>query len=218
VLFSSSAAYPTYFQRAEGARWLGEDDICLPPPGNTNSYTMLSPDATYGWVKLTLELLAAEANALGIRTHVFRPFSGYGADQDDSYPFPAIIRRAVDHVRRETARRAAGEPEDFHVWGHPESTRDWVHIDDVVSCVLAHVDADEIGPVNICTGRATSFAELARLVLLAAGSYMRGHIVGDTSKPMGVFHRVGDPTRMQRAYTPRITIEAGVARAIKELR
>jgi nucleoside-diphosphate-sugar epimerase len=216
VLFSSSAAYPVSLQHHEGGRALTESDIDGLRP---NAGWIGIPDATYGWVKLTLELLADEANALGIRTHVFRPFSGYGADQDDSYPFPAIIRRAVEHVQRETARRAAGEPpEDFHVWGHPESTRDWVHIDDVVSCVLAHVDADEIGPVNICTGRATSFAELARHALLAAGSYMRGHIVGDTSKPMGVFHRVGDPTRMQRVYTPKITIEAGVARAIKELR
>lgn len=219
VLFSSSAAYPTYYQKEWGAQRLTEGDICLPPPGNTNSYTLLTPDATYGWVKLTLELLAAEANALGIRTHVFRPFSGYGSDQDESYPFPAIMRRAIEHVQRETAQRAMGsEPEPFHVWGHPLSTRDWVHIDDVVGCVLAHVDADEIGPVNICTGWATSFVDLARWALLAAGSHMRGSIVGDTAKPMGVFHRVGDPTAMSRVYTPTITIEEGIARAMKELR
>ncbi len=212
VLFSSSAAYPTYMQTSAGAP-LRESCIGF----NEGSQAQI-PDATYGWVKLTLERLAAEANAEGIRTHVFRPFSGYGADQDDTYPFPAIVRRAVDHVRALPASRALGIANPFEVWGHPGSARDWVHIDDVVGCVLAHVDADVVGPVNICTGRATTFSDLAAMALRAAGHSGPVMVAGDTSKPMGVFWRVGDPTLMQQVYTPKITIEEGIARAMKEMR
>lgn len=217
VLFSSSAAYPVCLQtEAQAGRALREADI-------GGGHYLGTPDATYGWVKLTLERLAAEANAEGIRTHVFRPFSGYGADQDLDYPFPAIVRRAVDYVRSLPravldGRMVFGIDKPFEVWGHPGSARDWVHIDDVVGCVLAHIDADVGGPVNICTGQATTFAELAGRAIAAAGASGRFGVVGDTTKPMGVFWRVGDPTLMHEVYTPRISIEEGVARAMKEMR
>lgn len=211
VYFSSSAAYPTHWQRIAG--WPLYETLI------GSDCDWYQPDQTYGWVKLTGERLAAEANALGIRTHVFRPFSGYGADQDDSYPFPAIMRRAREWVIADVADRAIGNPPaPFTVWGDPGSARDWMHVDDVVACVLAAIDADDIGPMNICTGVATTFEHLATLALVEAGARVVPHIVGDTSKPTGVFWRVGDPTRMQQVYTPKITIAEGVRRAMEEMR
>lgn len=196
VYFSSSAAYPVELQTMAVNRQLRETDI----GGNY----LGMPDATYGWVKLTGERLAAEANAEGIRTHVFRPFSGYGDDQALDYPFPAVIQRAALH----------DPAQPFRVWGHAASTRDWVHIDDVVACVLAHVDADVVGPVNICTGRATSFAELAFMALARFG-FDGVPVIGDDTKPMGVMHRVGDPAVMSEVYMPRITVEEGIQRAVQ---
>lgn len=212
VAFSSSAAYPVCLQTQQaaeqGATALFESSI-MP------SVTM-PPDQTYGWVKLTLERLAAEANAEGIRTHVFRPFSGFGGDQADDYPFPAIVKRAIEHAKVDTARRAFGAPvEPFPVWGHPGSARDWVHIDDVIGCVLAAIDADDIGPMNICTGVATTFEQLATMALAAVGCH--APVVGDTSKPTGVFWRVGDPERMRQVYTPKVTLAEGIRRAVEEL-
>jgi nucleoside-diphosphate-sugar epimerase len=194
VYFSSSAAYPVELQQMGGATRLAEHHI-----GGAH---LGMPDATYGWVKLTGERMAEEANAVGIPTFVFRPFSGYGADQALDYPFPAIVQRAALH----------DPAQHFKVWGHAASTRDWVHIDDVVACVLAHLDADVRGPVNICTGRATSFAELAHMALARFG--VDGvPIVGDMTMPRGVMHRVGDPAQMAEVYMPRITIEEGIERA-----
>jgi nucleoside-diphosphate-sugar epimerase len=164
------------------------------------------PDATYGWVKLTGERLAAEANAEGIKTFVFRPFSGYGEDQAFDYPFPAIVRRAL--LLDEDA-------EEFPVWGHPGSVRDWVHIDDVVGCVLAALDDDVIGPMNICTGIPTTFTELATKVLLAVGRDLP--VVGDTTKPAGVFWRQGDPSLMRQIYRPLVSLEEGIELALRTL-
>lgn len=212
VAFSSSAAYPVWLQEPHMRARLHESQIAGPP-----DIAFGVPDATYGWVKLTLERLAAEANAEGIRTHVFRPFSGYGGDQADDYPFPAIVKRAIGHAKRDVADRALGiQPEQFNVWGHPGSARDWVHIDDVIGCVLARIDADVIGPVNICTGVATTFEQLATMALAAVGSRAT-RIVGDTTKPTGVFWRVGDPELMQQVYTPKVTLAEGIRRAVEEL-
>lgn len=203
VLFSSSAAYPVYYQREEAVRLMGARGVRLDErliDVSNQLGSVMMPDQTYGWVKLTLERLALELRSF-VPTYVFRPFSGYGADQDLDYPFPAIVRRAGLHKQ--------GEP--FKVWGPYDSARDWIHIDDVVVCVLAHLAAEEQGPVNICTGRATTFGELATLALAAFGKH--ADIIGDLNAPTGVFWRVGDPREMEKVYVPTITIEEGIRRA-----
>lgn len=191
VYFSSSAAYPIELQSFKGYK-LRESDISLHMPRE--------PDQTYGWVKLIGEVMAREVQAAGVRVHVFRPFSGYGADQDLTYPFPAIMRRA----------RLREDP--FHVWGSGEQRRDWVHIDDVIDCVLAAIDQDYPDPLNICTGIPTSFLDLASKAMTAAG-YV-GLVVPQEDKPAGVLWRCGNPDNMLKVYTPKVSLEEGIRRAL----
>lgn len=197
VYFSSSAAYPITWQNGdEGERYLlAEDLLNLGPNGGAGM-----PDQTYGWAKLTGEVLARHVDEAGVPVHVFRPFSGYGVDQDTAYPFPAFIERA---------RRRA---DPFDVWGDGEQVRDFIHVDDVVGAVMAAVERDVRGPVNLCTGRGTTFNELAGLVTAAAGYSPRLHHNRDA--PVGVRYRVGDPTRMLEFYRPTVSLEEGVARAV----
>lgn len=192
VYFSSSAAYPVALQQPGDVRRLYEEDI--------NLAYMEEPDATYGWAKLTGEKLATYAEAEGCRILVPRPFSGYGEDQDDCYPFPAFIARG----------RRRDDP--FEIWGDGSSTRDWIHIDDLVGAVLALLDADVTGPVNLGWGRATSFDDLARIVTKAVG--YQPHLKHRPDAPRGVHHRVSDPTRMLNHYVPAVTLEEGVRRAL----
>lgn len=192
VYFSSSAAYPVSLQQPGDIHRLVEDDIDLSHPGK--------PDATYGLAKLTGEQLVPVVEAHGTRMTVLRPFSGYGEDQDQAYPFPAFIRRAREHQ------------DPFEVWGDGGSTRDWIHISDLVGATLAAVDKDVRGPVNLGWGRATSFDELAGYVTQAAGySPPVKHL---TSAPQGVHHRVCDPKRMLAFYDPQVTLEEGIRRAL----
>jgi nucleoside-diphosphate-sugar epimerase len=185
LYFSSSAAYPVALQTGEFETRLAEDDIDLDD--------VAQPDARYGWAKLSGEQLARAANEMGLPVYVVRPFSGYAEDQDLSYPFPSIIQRARN-----------GDPT---VWGPPGQTR--IHIDDVVAGALAVVDAEEVRPVNLCTGVGTEFGDLMRLAAGVADVDVKYQI----DKPTGVRYRVGDPARMNEYYTAKISIEEGVARA-----
>ncbi|APE21400.1 hypothetical protein vnz_10440 [Streptomyces venezuelae] len=192
VYFSSSAAYPVALQQPGPIRRLVETDIGYQQPGR--------PDATYGLAKLTGEQLCQYAEAEGTRMTILRPFSGYGGDQDEAYPFPAFIRRA----------RERQDP--FEIWGDGTSTRDWIHVDDIVDATLAAVEEGVTGPVNLGTGRATTFDQLAKMVTAAAG--YRPELKHLPAAPQGVHHRVCDPSRMLDFHLPRVTLEEGIERAL----
>lgn len=195
VYFSSSAAYPVDLQQPGPVHHLAEDDIDLDHPR--------TPDATYGLAKLTGEQLARYAEAEGCRLLVPRPFSGYGEDQDDCYPFPAFVGRA--------ARRA----DPFEIWGDGTSTRDWIHIDDIVGAVLAGLDEDVTGPVNLGWGVPVSFNELSRRAVRGAGYRLREGRKYLPAAPQGVHTRVCDNRRMLGFYQPRVSLDEGLQRALK---
>ncbi|RBQ21612.1 epimerase [Spongiactinospora rosea] len=195
LYLSSSAAYPIDLQDdLAAAKDLREEMIRF------DRYNIGAPDASYGWMKLTGERIAAAAAQAGLAVHVVRPFSGYGTDQGEQWPFGAFIARAL---RRE---------DPFTIWGSGEQVRDWLHIDDLVAGALAVVDADVREPVNLCTGRGTSMRELAAMVCAEVGYRPRFEL--REGAPAGVAYRVGDPARMHRIFQPAVSIEDGVRRAL----
>lgn len=192
VYFSSSAAYPTKFQTGSNPSKLSEQMLDL--------YAVSNPDLTYGWAKLTGEYLARFAQEAGIRTHIFRPFSGYGTDQDLDYPFPSYIARAS---RRD---------DPFDIWGDGHQVRDFIHMQDVVDAVDKAIELDIPGPVNLGSGEATSFRKLAAQVCEIEGYYPRYNYI--ETAPIGVTYRVANPTKMFSFYKPKISLEDGISMAL----
>lgn len=190
VYFSSAAAYPVMYQ--ETTRRMRESLVDLA--------TVDLPDESYGWAKVTGEVIAQRVRDAGVAVTVVRPFSTYDYDQDDCYPFPEFIKRAK---RRD---------DPFVVWGDGGQVRDWIHVDDLVAAVLALVRDHVDGPVNLGTGVGTSMDELAQLCMTTAG--YEAPIEHLLDKPMGVRYRVADNTRLRAHYEPRITVEEGVRRAL----
>lgn len=190
VFFSSAASYPVALQQK--ACKLAEDDIRFDLIG--------VPDESYGWAKLTGEMVAQCVRTTGVPVTVVRPFSSYDHDQDDCYPFPEFIRRAKRH------------DDPFVVWGDGTQVRDFIHIDDLVSAVLVLAHSGVDGPVNLGTGVPTSMDELAQLCMKAAGYDVAVRHLSD--KPVGVLHRVCDNSLLRQYYEPKISVEEGVRRAL----
>ena len=193
IYFSSSAAYPISEQTELHHQLLSENLINFDKPLGV-------PDMTYGWAKLSGEFLARHAIAsYGMDVVIYRPFSGYGEDQDFSYPFPSIVRRV-------------GRCESpILVWGSGKQLRDFIHIDDVVEAVFASAWKMKPGDVlNLGSGVGTSFTRLAGIAGRVIGH--RAQVVNDATKPEGVFARVGDCTRMFEYYRPEMSLEKGIAR------
>jgi len=177
VNFSSSAAYPVHLQRPQGYVFLKEDMIKFEDQ-------LGMPDMSYGLAKLVHEYLGRLAfEKHGLNSVVYRPFSGYGEDQDLSYPFPSLCRRAL--LERDQPF--------FQVWGSGKQMRDFIHIEDCVDGVLKTMDLINDGSaINLSTGILTSFIEFAQKAADICG--YAPEVRGVSDKPEGVFARGGDTT------------------------
>ena len=135
----------------------------------------------------------------------YRPFSGYGEDQDDTYPFPSICKRAIAEY---------GQPV-LNVWGTGDQMRDFIYIDDCVDGVLKTMDQIDNGKaINLSTGIYTSFKEFARTAADVCG--YQPDVVGLADKPSGVFARGGDTTKQKRlGFEYNIPFREGIAKAIE---
>ena len=197
VYFSSSAAYPIGFQTGKifgGKKRLSEDMVNF-------RRDLGMPDMTYGWAKLTGEYLARLAHEKhGINIVCYRPFSGYGGDQGDAYPFVSIMKRVL------------AKQNPIEIWS--DSTRDFVHIEDVVDCVFSTMGKIEDGSaINIGTGVATSFKGLVRKICQETGHKAKVKIL--PNRPKGVVYRVANINYCDKlGWKAKISLEDGIKLSI----
>jgi len=191
---SSSAAYPVDLQTESFSIALKESDIDFKKMGQ--------PDMTYGWTKLTGEYLAhIAAKYYDLSITCIRPFSGYGEDQDLTYPIPAI------------ALRVAKRENPVEVWGTGNQGRDFVHIDDVLDCSLLAMDHITDGTaINIGRGVLTSFNEIITELTSIAG--YDAEIKRLLDKPVGVHSRYCnmDFVKDRLGWEAKISLREGMTR------
>jgi len=201
ITYSSSAAYPVYLQKRKNYRLLNESDI------DFSKNFLGKPDLSYGWAKLNNEYLASLAyEKHGIKNTIFRPFSGYGSDQDLNYPFPSIIKRAINHHQNK----------NFIVWGSGYQMRDFIHIKDVVRGSLLISKRVKNGKaINLSSGNFLSFIKLSKMILDILGK-KKINVLGNSTKPEGVFARGGSTSLQKKfGFKPKISIEMGIKYAIE---
>lgn len=195
---SSSAAYPVDLQSPTGAVALREQEI------DFAAARIGMPDMTYGWSKLTGEYLTwLLATNHSVPACCVRPFSGYGEDQDLTYPVPAI------------ADRAARREDPLVVWGSGLQGRDFVHIDDCIDCMRLAIDTISDGTgVNIGSGTLTNFLEVAALLARIEG--YEPEIRGTQQGPVGVHARYADCAEAERrlGWRPSISLQEGFGRVL----
>jgi len=198
ITFSSSACYPIKYQTKENNILLKEDLIKF-------DKSIGLPDLTYGWAKLTTEYLGKIAfENYGLKSVAYRPFSGYGIDQDLNYPFPSICKRVLENKSKDKIK----------VWGTGDQQRDFIHIKDCVDGVTSTMDKiDDGSAINLSTGKLTSFKEFVKITSNILG--FNPYIEGTSNKPEGVFARGGD-TQLQNqlGFKSKVTFTDGIKEAL----
>jgi len=170
----------------------------------------LDPVNTYGKSKLEGERLVQQAQAMGLRAAIVRLSNVYGgrADHPDR-AVPALMQRALNG----DAIEITGGDHYF----------DFVHVDDVARalldvCQLLHDGSEDIPPVHLTTGIATSLAELAQLAVTVAGSTSTVREVA--ARAFDVQGFCGDPRRAAQTlgWNPRISLREGIEMVANDLR
>ena len=160
-------------------------------------------DDPYSAVKRNLEAMALTLHSQKIRTTILRPFSGYGHDQTEEYPFGAILGRILRHE------------DPVVIWGGKQ-VRDWLYIEDLVDAILwaAEGKFPSGQPVDIGTGKGTSLLDVARNVAAAAGYWPV--IESDLTKAQSTLSRVADPAMARRyGWAAKTSFESGVREVLR---
>ena len=169
------------------------------------------PLSAYGADKLGCELHAITASHVhGVPTVGLRFFNVYGPRQDPKSPYSGVISIFCEKI-------LSGMP--FGIFGDGEQTRDFVHVTDVVTALLA---AMQLRPgvasvFNVCTGEATSIADLARVI----GDLAKKNPDAKHMPPRAgeIRHSLGDPSAMRQALGlgRMVTLRDGLATVLAHL-
>src|SRR5271165_2855512 len=148
------------------------------------------PLSAYGADKYGCELHAITATHVhGIPTVGLRFFNVYGPRQDPQSPYSGVISIFCERILN-------AAPID--IYGDGAQTRDFVHVSDACAALLAAMSLrpDTAAVFNVCTGRATSVAELARII----GELAKKNLNTQRMPPRSgeIRHSSGDPATMRR--------------------
>jgi nucleoside-diphosphate-sugar epimerase len=176
--------------------WGGERDL-------EEHRSALEPQGLYGVCKDSLRRVAAAyAQETGLELAWARLFFLYGPREQPERLVPAVIRSLLTGQRVATS---AGT-----------QVRDFMHVGDAAAALLALLQSDVVGPVNIASGRAVSVAEVLDIIAtITAGADLidRGARASDTSEPPRI---VGSVERLVQevGFQPKLSLTDGLAATI----
>jgi UDP-glucose 4-epimerase len=143
------------------------------------------PLSAYGADKLCCEVQArTAARSCGLPSLGLRFFNVYGPRQDPASPYSGVISIFA---------RSLLEGLPLTIFGDGLQTRDFVFVGDVVACVLAAVGKASLKAdvLNVCTGTATTVAQLAAAVMSAGRASVP--VMYREARAGDIRHSVGSP-------------------------
>jgi nucleoside-diphosphate-sugar epimerase len=164
-----------------------------------NNVTPLRPATLYGAAKHALHLaLASYAQTVGLSFVWPRMFDVYGPGEHETRLATSVIRAIV-----------RGEPAKCT---HGSQVRDYLHIDDVGRGIVAALESEHQGAIDIASGQGIAVRDLVLTIARALG---REDLVQFGALPApdhDVSLVVGDPAEAeaQLGWKPRIELEDGV--------
>ncbi|AWB22805.1 NAD(P)-dependent oxidoreductase [Methylobacterium currus] len=169
----------------------------------------LAPRSPYAAAKAGGEaFVRAGAAAGGFEAVIARPFSVYGPGMAPDTLLGALVRRV----------RSGAPVEVFD----PRPVRDYCHVDDVVTALVASCTAALPEPTriyNLASGVGLPVAELARRVLALAGRTDAPRLAPTADRPRGadILALVGDPARAasELGWGATMTLEGGLAAMLR---
>jgi UDP-glucose 4-epimerase len=166
--------------------------------------TQPKPISPYAVSKLAAESYCAGFHTVyGLETVSLRYFNVFGANQDPTSQYAAVVPRFF---------AAVADNEPVPIYGDGRQSRDFTYVENVVDANIRAAEMDGLGGtiLNIATGRPTTVQELADLVAIALGkradkTYLSPRL-GDVRDSWASIERA----RELIGYEPRMGLEEGL--------
>lgn len=195
VYASSGCVYPNHLQTDPGQILYLTEGMVGPP---------YDADNMYGWAKLMAEMtLRAYAAETTMKSVNCRFFTVYGDRGHENHAVIAMIARAF--VRQDP----------YVVWGTGEQIRNWTHVSDIVSGMIAAADGiDDGAAINLGTMERTRVIDCAKEVLRYTGH--EATIELHPEMPTGPLNRVADNALAKRrlGWAPKVKFMDGLHQTI----
>lgn len=192
VFSSGTAGYPPYDHPVR------EEEMWSAPPAPVYF--------GYGWMRRYFELLGEYvASTSQLQVLVCRPTAVYGQFDSSGHVIPSLIKRIL-----------SGE-KPLVVWGNGKEQRDFLHVSDLVrGCLLLLQKGQAADPVNIGYGKTATIADVAAIVMQAAGC-SESEIVFDDSKPTTIPVRAVDCSKAEKllGFVPTVSLESGLHETVE---
>lgn len=171
------------------------------PHSGEFGYAMAKRHA-YSYLKLLEEKNQVDY-VYGLYTNLYGPHDRF--DTLNGHVIPSLIAKAF------TAKSAGRS--HFMVWGNPESSRDFMYVDDAArASILLMQEAN--GIANICTGVSTSMRSAAEAISSTIGKTVQP--IWDANEPVGIVNREISATRLKSlGFIPKYSIETGIAHTME---
>ncbi len=201
--------------RAKDARFLlasssevyGDPQVHPQEEGYRGNVDPTGPRSVYDEAKRFGEAAAAAyRRAHGVDTAIMRPFNAYG---------PGMQPSDGRVVAAFCAAALRGQPLRLH--GDGTQTRSLCYVDDLIDGLLAMLDSDEPGPVNLGSPDEITMRELASKITEAAGG---GEIEFVAARQQDIAVRCPDISRAREllGWQPVTPLEVGLARTLAWMR
>jgi ADP-L-glycero-D-manno-heptose 6-epimerase len=221
-LWEWCARHGVPFLYASSAAVYGDGACGFDDDGSSEAQAKLRPMNPYGWSKLLFDRRAAQLAAEGTQHPPqwagLRFFNVYGPNEYHKGSMRSVVEQVYGRV-------AAGEPALLfrsHNPNYPDGgqLRDFIWVGDCVAVMLWLLDHPKVsGIFNLGTGKARSFADLARAVFAALGKAPEIRYV-DTPLELRDRYQYFTEARMARLRAagydaPFTELEDGVAQYVK---
>ena len=170
-----------------------------------NESSLTEPSSPYGSSKLEMENMINDfTQTHNVNAIILRLFNVYGIGQSPEYA--GVITKFLSDIKSNNS---------LTIFGDGSQTRDFVHVNDVVSAIILSIDSSNFGLYNVATGKSVTILDLAHLLIEQSKKKLDVVFQKPQKGDIKFSHTSISKINQNLSFSPRYTITEGIKSLIK---
>ena len=167
--------------------------------------SVTKPSSPYGSSKLEMENMINDfTQTHNMNATILRLFNVYGMGQSPEYA--GVIAKFLSDIKN---------CNPLTIFGDGSQTRDFVHVDDVVSAIILSINSPIFGLFNVATGNSVSVLDLANLLIKQSETKLDIVFQKPQKGDIKFSHTSISKINQNLSFSPRYTITEGIKLLLK---